>query len=340
MTVDVVIADDSPIFRAFLTRVIDGDPGLKVVSEAENGKKAVEAVLARRPDLVVLDVQMPVMSGLEAIEQIMAHSPTPILVMTGDSRGRTGQLAMEAVRRGALDLMMKPEAPTPEDERKLCAHIRSLADVPVVRHVRGSAGRVETPEGVCGRAPSAVGIVASTGGPSAVAGVLQSLREGFPAAILIVQHISHGFVPTLAEWLRKVANFPVVIAEHGMSISGGRALLAPDGLHMRVAQGGRVLLSEEGPTEGHCPSGDVLLESIAQSFGTAGAGVVLTGMGRDGARGLLKVRQVGGLTLAQSKETCVVFGMPKAALELRAAEFVVSPAGIGEYLLRAAGDFR
>jgi len=322
----VLVVDDSPLFAQLIAEMIEGDPELEVIGIARDGKEAVEMVAAHRPDLVTMDIQMPVMDGLMAIEQIMARHPTPILVLTADPRGYSGELSMEALRSGALDLVVKPASwPVSKAEQNDLAHrIKLLASVRVVRHVAGGRrdrARVAGLDPLRGAVPGRmIGLVASTGGPAALATILADLPRGLSAGIAVVQHMGTGFTNTLAAWLDRTTPLDVRVAVAGAPVEPGVVVIAPDGAHLTITRRGRVQLERGRRVNGHCPSGTVLLESLAHSFGTSALGVVLTGMGRDGADGLRIIRDRGGVALAQDEETSAVYGMPKAAMESAAAQ--------------------
>jgi two-component system chemotaxis response regulator CheB len=326
--VRVLLADDSDLFAEEVRRVIEADPRIHVVGRARNGEQAVALTAQLRPDLVIMDVLMPVMDGLAAIQKIMAYHPTPILVMTGDPRGASGELALEATRRGALDLVMKaPAYPSAEQEEALRSRVRFLASVPVVRHQDASR---RTPRAArpldaapAGARIGVIGLVASTGGPAALATLMEDLPASLGAGIVVVQHLPGGFAESLAEWLGNVCAFRVKVARGGEVLGPGQVLVAPDNQHLTVHAGGRVVLTQDPPRNGFRPAGDVLLGSLARSHGPEALGIVMTGIGTDGSQGLLELRRAGGRTLAQDEATSLIFGMPQAAWSCGAAERLV-----------------
>ena len=338
MTIRVLICEDSPLFVEALTAVVDGDPRLSVCGVARDGAMAVRLCRELKPDLVTMDVLMPVMDGLDAIGEIMADCPTPILVMTADPRGESGELAVEALRRGALDVIQKPTRwpGTPDEIRAFREQVRLLASIAVVRHMAPRQRARPTPVTHQGRSNRVVAIAASTGGPPALAQVLQDVGADFPCAITCVQHISAGFADNLASWLNSVAPLEVALARHGQRVRPGLCLLAPDGQHMRISPVGRVVLEASPPVDGHRPSGTVLLQSVADSYGPAAIGAVLTGMGRDGAAGLKAIRTMGGATLAQDEKTSAVWGMPRSAQECGAAQTIAPLDAVGAWLQQQA----
>ncbi len=332
----VLIADDSPIFAHILAEVLPEERDMTVVGVATDGADAIAMARALRPDVIVMDVIMPVLDGFEAVSRIMAERPTPILMMTGDSRGRTADLGFEALRRGAVDLALKPGSwPFSAEERRLLrARVRDAAGV---RPRRLPAPVVPAFQRPGSATASVVGVAASTGGPAALELLLRALPADFPAGIAIVQHLSAGFVDALARWMAPSCPLRVAVARDGDTCGPGVVLIAPDDRHMTLDAAGHARLSREPERSLYRPSADVLFESIAESFGRRSAGVVLTGMGDDGARGLASMRRAGAVTLVQDEPSCVVFGMPRAAIATGAAEHTVPLHAIAATLCRAIG---
>ena len=341
--VRVLIVDDSAIVADALSRILTADGDVTIVGVAFDGAQAVTMVEQLKPDLVTMDLQMPVMGGLDAIEKIMAYTPTPILVITGESDGES--YTFRALARGALDLVTKPPLNVPGSplHSELRRKVHLLSSIPVVQHVEGR--RRDRQAAVSDRMPRVrpsgdgriVAIVASTGGPQALPWLLAPLPADFPIGIAIVQHITDGFTEGLARWLDSMCQLQVTIPAHGEKLTGGHVFIAPAGKHMRIDEASRVVLESGEPVGGHLPSGDVLLESVAESFGSRAIGVILTGMQRDGARGLKTIKDAGGLTMAQDEETSVVFGMPAAAIELGAVDKVLPIDTMARSLASAAG---
>jgi two-component system chemotaxis response regulator CheB len=282
------------------------------------------------------------MDGLEATEKIMAYRPTPILIVTSARDRRGVQVTMETLAAGALEVVEKPTI-LPDDSWEalgapLVEKVKLLAGVKVITHLRGRSrlltGRARPDERE--RPQRVVGIGVSTGGPGVLAMILGALPADFPLALLIVQHISEGFVAGLVEWLSRQVRLPIRLAREGDQVRPGLALMAPEGVHLIVERGGRAHLGRALPVGGHRPSADVLFRSLADVYGEAAVGVLLTGMGRDGAEGLRAVLSAGGYTIVQDEESCAVFGMPKAAIEIGAAQDILSPVGIAERLMQLA----
>lgn len=313
--VRVLIADDSYLWSATLTEALEGGGDITVVERAANGQEAVQAVERILPDLVVMDIHMPVLGGLEAISVIMAHCPTPILVMTGDPAGRTGKLTFEALRRGALDLMVKDTSYPPGVlfVEELRQKVRDLSRIRVVRHVDIQRPGARAAPVVPAHRICCIGIVASTGGPLALERILTKLPPDFGAGVVVVQHLTEEFAPILASWLDEQCRLEVAVAKEGDLVGPGRVLIAPAERHLVVGGGGVVHLVEGPASEKHCPSGNLLLSSLADTYGATALGLVLTGMGSDGSLGLVEMRRAGAVTLAQDEESSTVFGMPRAA---------------------------
>jgi two-component system, chemotaxis family, protein-glutamate methylesterase/glutaminase len=316
----VLVADDSELFRDLLARVVADDPAFEVVAVAADGNAA--AVMARtlRPDVITMDLHMPDADGFSGIARIMADTPTPILVLTANREEAVG---FRALSLGALDILEKPQATTDLNDygQLLRSRLRLLAGVKVIRHMRGLRERRPAPPIPAAR-PDLIVVGASLGGPRALATLLRGLPPDFGAPIAVVQHIADGFTEGLAGWLASESRLDVREARDGDPLVAGRVLLAPSGQHLVVA-GGLARLSDAPPVDTFKPSVTPLFLSAARHHGTRACGVILTGMGRDGAEGLRAIRKAGGTTLAQDEATSAVFGMARAAIELGAVERVL-----------------
>lgn len=328
-----LVAEDSPTARALLVEVLGSDSGLEVVGEAANGLEAVELTVRLKPDVVTMDVRMPVMDGLAATEEIMTVAPTPIVIVSGSFDRRDVELSMNALRAGALAVLPKPSGPAApgfsEECRQLVATVKSMAAVKVVRRWRGRSPVEPTPRSIPRSAPPAVvAMAASTGGPAALQRILSSLPADFPVPVLVVQHIAAGFVGGLTDWLDAASFLRVKVADDGEPLLAGTAYLAPDGRDLGVSDRGRASLT--GPRTGNSwSSATSLFDSVANAYGSSTLAVILTGMGRDGLAGLLAVKRAGGRVIAQDEETSVVFGMPGAAVEAGVADLVLPLGSIG-----------
>jgi two-component system chemotaxis response regulator CheB len=344
----VLVVDDSPTVRGRLRDVLAADPELDVVGVAENGKQAIELCQRARPDVITMDMTLPVMNGLAATEYIMANCPTPILVVSASTNRAELFTMYDALAAGAVDVLEKPrgDASDPGWEQKLRATVKLVSRIAVVTHLRARLGaRVEpdhppVPPPLAGFRTGGyqvVAIGASTGGPAAVVEVLRALPPDYAIPVLLVQHICAPFGVAFADWLGRQLGRATSHARDGEPVAeaAGQVIMAPPGRHL-IVRDGRLRLTT-GPKRHSCrPSVDVLFESIAQEYPGSAAACLLTGMGRDGAAGLLALRQSGALTIAQDEASSVVYGMPREAWLLGAARHVMAPVGIGCLLERLA----
>jgi len=352
----VVLVDDSPVQRRFARAALEAEHDFEVVGEARNGREAVALVTRLRPAAVLMDLDLPQMSGIEAIEAIMASTPTPILVFSAFVDGDDHANAVACLAAGAVDVLPKP-APhsfTSLDEHaeQLRRRMRVTARARVITHPRGklrSRGLtvpavapvhvVAVPTEVTARQGVALLVLgASTGGPQALLTVLRALPADLEQAVLVVQHMAEGFVPGLAAWLDELVPLPVVVGQDGTRLRPGTVTLAPSGSNL-VVQDARLRVRCTPPEEGqfHVPGIDVTLRSVADALGPGAVGVLLTGMGRDGALGLRAMRDRGAATLGQDEATSAVYGMPAAALAAGGVEVQLPVGAIGPALLALVG---
>ncbi len=336
----VLVVDDSPLMCKILTNIMNCDPQILVAAVANNGKEAVELVPRLKPDIITMDMDMPVIDGLEATKQIMASHPTPILIVASTVFKAGMEKVFKAISHGALDVIDKSELELVGYEKSgeaLIAKIKFLTGVRVpdrpLPRLRNERSVVDL--NVPGREVSdkIVAIVASTGGPQALLEILKRLPEDFPCGIVVVQHITSGFLSGLVDWLTKECKIKVKIGEDSEEIRPGVAYIAPDDVQMRVEESGKISLSNEPAHGGHRPSGDVLLESVARTYGKGSVAAILTGMGRDGAMGMKAIKQLYGKTIAQNEKSCAVFGMPKAAIEMNVIDKVLPLESIAEEIV-------
>jgi two-component system chemotaxis response regulator CheB len=340
--VRVVVVEDSLVQRTHLVRTLETEGDIAVVGEAVGAAQAIALVDELRPDVITLDLQIPDGGGQYAIEQIMARTPTPILVLSATLTSRESAPAVDALMAGALDAMPKPGRWTAAEEAIVRRRVRALRAVTVVRHHRGRVGayvpRPDRPNCVpaahrSDNGPCVVAIAASTGGPPALAEVLSGLA-GLAASVLVVQHIHSDFVEGLVSWMQRVSALPVRLAVDGAKLERATVYIGPGEFHLRLGPNRRLVLAST-PETIHRPSADELFQSIATHAGPAGIGVVLTGMGDDGASGLLAVRRAGGATIGQDEGSCAVFGMPRAAQRAGAIAEIVPLAQISRAITRA-----
>jgi two-component system chemotaxis response regulator CheB len=334
----VLLAEDSAVTRAHLSYILEEDPQIELVGAAHDGQQAVELTANLRPDVVLMDIHMPVLDGYEATRQIMRDTPTPIVMATASSSQAETRGGFTALEAGALVLLNKPPALWDEGHeeaaRELVRTLKLMAEVKVVRRrhqVNGHAARarLHTPSP---REPRLIAIGASTGGPQALSVLLDALPAPLSLPILLVQHITDGFVEGFVDWLGTHTPMRVVVATHGLQFRGGTIYVAPSGSHMAVTRAGHIQLVDGPPLHGFKPSISRLFASVADSCGREAVGVLMTGMGRDGADGLLQMRNTGALTIAQDEGSSVIFGMPGEAVRLDAACEVLPPAEIAEAL--------
>ncbi len=336
MPIRVVIADDSPTAIHIIESILKKDPDIQIVGRAVNGKEAVAFAESLKPDVMTVDIHMPVMDGLEAIRLIMANNPLPILVVTSN---QDASIAFKSLSYGALEVVEKPKLETQfhnQTFEEFTRKIKMLARVKVITHISGRTREIsETRE--IRKIDNVVGIVASTGGPRALALVLSELPAKLNAAVLIVQHIAEGFTEGLVDWLSDVSPLKVKMARAGEDIQSGTVYVAPHGWHLEIDAGLRTLLTADDAPGGHRPSGNVLFNSMARNLGARACGVILTGMGRDGAEGLLQIKIKGGMTAAQDEASSLIYGMPKAAVENAAAQQVLSIEKISGFIVQTVG---
>jgi len=385
-TIRVVVIDDSALMRRMITTLLERDPAIRVVGTARDGREAITLVERLRPDIVTMDVRMPVMDGLEATEHLMAYCPTPIIVLTASLASHEVDITFRMLDAGALEVIEKPRVDTPlaleRAAHDLIRRIKILSRTRVVTHLRGrrrsgalgtaarrppaapperasravagpdEARPARRPDSVKGNgrpsAPAAastarragfpvVVIGASTGGPRAVYQILSGLPRSFPGAILVVQHIAAGFSAGMAEWLASASVLPVRLAAEGDAITPGLVLVAPDQYDLLITPEATVHLNNN-PLLIQRPAIDVTMQAAAEVFGARATGVLLTGMGRDGAHGMLTIRRSGGHTIAQDEASSAIFGMPRAAIQLGAATEVLSPALIPARLVEVLSE--
>jgi two-component system chemotaxis response regulator CheB len=324
---------------AILQRILDSSPDLEIVGTARNGLEALEQIPKANPQVICTDLHMPKMSGLELTRRVMANCPRPILVISASVQEDDSSNVFQLLQAGAVDVFPKPPTGLPSEYEQareaLISRIKVLAGVsvftqrqrpqpdPAVLTRRRSGKDIASLGQMDIRSPRVVAIGASTGGPQAIHSILRQLPAQFPLPILCVQHISDGFLQGLVDWLAQEAALKVVIAEPGVIPLPGVVYFPPERQHLVVDSTGRLALSTAAPVCGHCPSATVLFQSVATYYRRSAIGILLTGMGRDGAEGMQAIAHQGGITIAQDEATSIVFGMPKEAIALGAAQQVL-----------------
>jgi two-component system chemotaxis response regulator CheB len=342
----LLLVEDSPVALAILQRILREAPDIEVVGVAHNGQEALAMFPMVKPTMICTDLHMPKMNGLELTQEVMARFPCPILVVSASVQEEDTQNVFRILEAGALDIFPKPRTGLASEYEKakaeLLAKIRVLSGVSVFTQRKRGAPAVREPIAALGapkpltmdiRTPRVLAIGASTGGPQALLAILQQLPKTFPVPILCVQHISDGFLQGLVDWLDSSCALRVAIASPGEMPQPGTVYFPPERHHMEINTRGQIALAQGVPVAGHCPSVTVMFKSVAAYYRRSAVGVLLTGMGRDGADGLHAMAQAGSLTIAQDEATSVVFGMPKEAIALGAAQQILALPTIAPFLL-------
>lgn len=339
--IKVLVVEDTPVVREFLIYILGSDPDIEVVGTACNGREAIEALKRKKPDIITMDIHMPDMDGFQATRIIMETQPVPIIIVSGSNS--VGEVAMtfKAIEAGALAVIARPKGIGHPDyeatARDLVCTVKLMSEVKVVRRWPRQEKRIasQAAEDKIKKTPQAVQIVAigaSTGGPMALKTILSGIPKGFPVPILIVQHIAVGFLEGFVDWLSQSSGFPAHIASEGELMLPGHAYIAPNGFQMTVKDHNSIHLSKGISSDGLCPSVSYLFESVARVFKKNAVGILLTGMGKDGASELKTMRDNGAITIAQDGASCVVYGMPGEAVKISAATYVLSPEKIAALL--------
>jgi two-component system chemotaxis response regulator CheB len=340
--IKVLIVEDSPVVQEFLKYIFSSDPEIQVVDIANNGEEALIVIEQKRPDVITMDIHMPVMDGYEATRRIMMTHPTPIVIVSGSTSTTEVSSSFRAIEAGALAVVPRPpglgHADFESASRELIQTVKLMSEVKVVKRVQISEKKMEpvtfpAPHALKGEIEIQVAAIgASTGGPAILMQILSLLPKDLSFPILIVQHIALGFTKGFTEWLNGASHFPVRVALHGESLMPGQAYVAPDGRHMGVESGVRIVLSDHAPENGLRPSVAYLFRTAAQVYGKHALGVLLTGMGKDGAEELKTMKETGAITIAQDAESSIVYGMPGEAIKLGAATYILPPEKIARML--------
>ncbi|MGE5496836.1 MAG: chemotaxis-specific protein-glutamate methyltransferase CheB [Syntrophothermus sp.] len=348
--INVLIADDSPVILASLENILSSDPSIRVIATARNGQEALSLALSKKPDVITMDINMPVMDGLEAVRQIMQTNPIPVIIISGVMDAEDPKDSFKALEAGAVTIMNKPRALGSKESlvyaKQLIQQVRLLSEIRLVKRFArtknaGSIGlnndiskshvqkKIQA-EGKNASLPEIIAIAASTGGPPVIQKILSGLPADFRIPVVIVQHIVAGFMLDFARWLSETSAIPIVIPQNTEEILPGKCYIAPDSYHLKIRK--KHFLYTQDKKHNICPSASVLFESISEEYGDLALGIILTGMGNDGAEELKKMKQSGAVTIAQDKNTSVIYGMPGEAVKIGAAAMVLSPEEIIKYL--------
>jgi two-component system chemotaxis response regulator CheB len=337
----VLVVDDSALMRSLICSMLSSDRWIKVIDIARDGEEAVEKALEKRPDVITLDVEMPCLNGLKALQIIMKEAPTRVIMLSGINEP---EITYEALSQGAVDFVVKPSGTFSididelKDELILKVKIAAGVRLATLKSPSIKKSSKEKPLRILSVTTRAVAIGASTGGPKALERIFADLPADLPAPIMIVQHLPIGFSRAFAERLASVGRLPVKEAENGDVLEAGLVFVAPAGRHMLITKNGRksCIKLEDGPRVwGVKPSADKLMQSVAEVFGSNSIGVVLTGMGVDGAAGVKAIKEKKGTVIVQDEKTSVVFGMAKAAIQKKAVDKVVPVNKIGREIIQA-----
>jgi len=346
--IKVLVVEDLAVMREFLVHILSSDPEIRVVGAVSNGEEAVESLQQTKPDVITMDINMPKMNGFEATRKIMEMNPVPIVIVSASWDPKEVSTTFRAVEAGAVAVLEKPRGighPDYEDMAKnLVQTVKLMSEVKVIKrwsHARRaetvSLTEMVSPKGEAERVSASaeikiIAMGASTGGPLALRTILSKLPKNFSVPVVIVQHMAAGFIQGFADWLGHASHLPVTVASHGSDILPGYIYIAPDGFQMKVEKSGKIGITRDAPENGLCPSVSYLFRSVAASFGMHAVGILLTGMGKDGAEELKLMKEKGAVTIAQDKESSVVHGMPGEAIKLGAATYVFSPEKIAAIL--------
>ena len=341
--INVLIVDDSAVVRQHLKDVLESDKDIRVMGTAKDGEEAVRFVQEKKPDVITMDINMPNMNGFEATRKIMETNPVPIVIVTASYDRSDVEKSFHSMEAGALAIIEKPfgkgHPHSKETQNDLVQTVKLMSEVKVVRRWKRerqseAIDKKVSDKGLKKRDKKIkiVAIGASTGGPPIIQTILSGLKKGYSVPILVVQHISKGFLEGLVEWLRQSTGLPVHIAKHGEELLPGHIYFARDDYHLGVDKDGRLRLSREEIENGLRPSVSYLFRSIINSFDGEAVGILLTGMGKDGAMEMKMMKDNGAVTIAQDRESSVVYGMPGEAVRLDGATYVLSPEEIAPTL--------
>ena len=340
----VLIVEDSAVEQELLSHILGTDPLLKVVGIAKDGEMALADVERLKPDVITMDIHMPKLNGFETTRRIMESTPIPIVIVSGSFNACDADKSFRAMEAGALAIVRKPAGmghpDYQSDAAELIKTVKAMSEIKVIRRWPKPGREAPAPPSPAVAAEDAdvnvrvVAVGASTGGPAVLREIFSLLPKNMPVPMLVVQHMAAGFMVNFVKWLSESTGFPARVATYGEYLNPGCAYFAPDGFQMLVGRDNRIILSGDGPEDTLCPSVSCLFRSVAEVYGRNSMGVLLTGMGRDGADELLQMKQLGAMTVAQDQESSVVFGMPGEAVRLGATKYILAPGRIAELIKR------
>ncbi len=335
--IKVLIVEDSLVAQQLLTHILNGEPGIQVIGTASNGAEAIKFVNKTKPDVITMDFYLPDANGLQVARQIMETKPVPIIIVSAMWTADQYSEAFSLMDAGAVGTMKRPPGPGHSEHEGLAQEliqlVKSMSEIKVVRRSAKFKPKQFEVAQIPYMVRRLVAIGASTGGPPVLDTILSQLPKDYPYPIVIVQHIADGFLDGLVNWLQPKCKLKIHIAQNNQPIEAGHVYIAADHHHLTVTPQERILLSDAEPEHGIRPSVCVLFRSVAKTYGSRAIGILLTGMGKDGAEGLKLMREKGAITIAQDKDTSAVFGMPNEAIKLGAAQFILPPDKIAQSLI-------
>lgn len=336
--IKILVVEDSLLMQKILVDLLQSDPQIRVIGTARDGEEALSKIALLKPDVVTLDIEMPRMNGLTTVRKIMETNPLPVVMVSALTQ-REAQLTLKALEYGAVDYVPKPSGQISLNmdvvKDELISKVKTAASANI-RRVKPKMAEIPEPSKPKSN-DKIISMAASTGGPAAVAYILKNIPENSPP-ILVVQHMKKGMTKLFAEMLNQECKIGVKEAEDGDVVREGLAMIAPGGFHMLVMKSGRIKLTTGPPVNYVRPSADVTMKSAAKAYGSKNIGVILSGMGVDGAKGIEAIKKKGGLTIAQDEKTCVVFGMPNAAIKTKCVDFVLPLDYIPKLIIKACED--
>lgn len=335
--IKVLIVEDSLVAQQLLTHILNGEPGIQVIGTASNGAEALKFVNKTKPDVITMDFYLPDANGLQIAREIMETKPVPIIIVSASWNADQYSEAFSLMDAGAVGTMKRPPGPGhPEHEtlaQELIRLVKSMSEIKVVRRSAKFKGKQFEAAQIPFMTRRIVAIGASTGGPPVLDTILSQLPADYPYPITIVQHIADGFLDGLINWLQPKCKLKIEVAQSNQQMEAGHVYIAPDHHHLGVSPQEKIALSDAEPEHGIRPSVCYLFRSVAQVYGSRAIGILLTGMGKDGAEGLHLLREKGAITIVQDKDTSAVFGMPNEAIKLGAAQFILPPDKIAQSLI-------